>query len=36
MDDVGCVGTENRLYDCLHTRVHNCGHYEDASVHCSG
>ena len=35
MDDVNCNGTENVLYDCPHTGLHNCVHYEDASVFCS-
>lgn len=34
MDDVGCVGNENRLVDCSHTMKHNCRHSEDASVRC--
>lgn len=34
MDDVECRGTESRLYDCVHTSSHNCGHSEDASVLC--
>lgn len=34
MDDVGCLGTESRLYDCTHTSSHNCGHSEDVSVLC--
>ena len=35
MDDVYCNGTENTLYDCPHTSLHNCHHSEDASVFCS-
>ena len=35
MDDVYCNGTENVLYDCPHTSLHNCVHNEDASVFCS-
>ena len=34
MDDVNCVGTERRLYDCSHISSHNCDHSEDASVLC--
>ncbi|XP_062957686.1 deleted in malignant brain tumors 1 protein [Cynocephalus volans] len=37
LDDVECVGTEARLWQCLHSGwlVHNCGHHEDASAVCS-
>ena len=37
LDDVGCVGTESRLWDCVNNGigVHNCAHSEDASVQCS-
>ena len=35
MDDVACSGTEIRLTACSHISKHNCGHREDASVHCS-
>ncbi|XP_008569343.1 PREDICTED: putative ZP domain-containing protein [Galeopterus variegatus] len=37
LDDVECVGTEARLWQCLHSGwlVHNCGHHEDASAICS-
>ena len=38
LDDVGCVGTEIRLWDCpnIGIGVHNCVHAEDASVQCTG
>ncbi|XP_019858294.1 PREDICTED: deleted in malignant brain tumors 1 protein-like [Amphimedon queenslandica] len=36
LDDVACDGTEQFLANCTHTSNHNCGHYEDAGVTCSG
>ncbi|KAM5271852.1 scavenger receptor cysteine-rich domain-containing protein DMBT1-like [Ctenodactylus gundi] len=37
MDDTECLGTEARLWQCLHSGwfTHNCGHHEDASAVCS-
>ncbi|XP_072013340.1 scavenger receptor cysteine-rich domain-containing protein DMBT1-like [Amphiura filiformis] len=36
LDDLQCVGTENRLFDCPHSGigVANCGHNEDVGVVC--
>ncbi|NXF28076.1 DMBT1 protein, partial [Rhodinocichla rosea] len=38
LDNVRCSGDEVSLLRCNHTgwRIHNCAHYEDASVVCSG
>ena len=38
MDEVGCVGTEARLWDCSNAGigVNDCTHVEDASVQCVG
>lgn len=37
LDDVGCLGTEDRLVDCRHSPIgiHNCTHSADAGVRCS-
>ncbi|NXB14859.1 DMBT1 protein, partial [Rhagologus leucostigma] len=37
LDNVRCRGNEVSLLRCNHTgwRIHNCAHYEDASVVCS-
>ncbi len=36
LDNVLCTGLEAYLTDCPNNGyyVHNCGHYEDAGVHC--
>ena len=38
LDDVVCTGKESSLLSCGNRGlgVHNCGHYEDASVECEG
>ncbi|NWS26794.1 DMBT1 protein, partial [Polioptila caerulea] len=38
LDNVMCSGNEASLLRCNHTgwRIHNCAHYEDASIVCSG
>ena len=38
LDDLLCTGTESSLFDCTHSgvNIHNCGHYEDAGVRCTG
>ena len=37
LDNVNCIGTEQTVGNCSHGGwgLHNCGHYEDASVRCS-
>ena len=36
LDDVACTGTEARLIECRASpiTIHNCVHFEDASVRC--
>uniref|UniRef100_W5NEN7 Soluble scavenger receptor cysteine-rich domain-containing protein SSC5D n=1 Tax=Lepisosteus oculatus TaxID=7918 RepID=W5NEN7_LEPOC len=38
LDDVACTGSETSLLNCGHSGLgrHNCYHFEDASVVCSG
>jgi len=39
LDNVQCTGVETSISDCIrndHWGVHNCYHYEDAGVSCTG
>ena len=38
LDNLRCVGTENRLVDCQHNGIgiDNCAHSEDAGLRCAG
>ena len=38
LDDLSCFGYELTLLQCSHSRLgsHNCRHYKDVSVGCSG
>jgi len=36
LDNIACVGSELMLTNCTHdTHTADCGHNEDASVHCN-
>ena len=36
LDEVACVGSETRVFDCVHNGIGNndCSHFEDAGVRC--
>ena len=34
LDDVGCVGSESKLFDCSYSSGSGCFHSEDAGVRC--
>ena len=34
LDDLQCLGSEDRLQDCARAESHNCQHSEDAAVMC--
>ena len=36
MDNVICAGNETRLDQCPHITDHNCFHYEDVAISCTG
>ena len=38
LDDLQCTGSESRLIDCHHSGLgnHNCDHFQDAGVRCTG
>ena len=38
LDEVNCTGEENQLLECGHNGigVHDCSHYQDAGVRCTG
>ena len=38
LDEVSCFGTESSLLSCPHDQlgVHDCIHFEDAGVNCTG
>ena len=35
LDNVGCTGSENSLFECLHNKVDNCGPGEGAGAVCA-
>ena len=38
LDGVNCTGEESQLLECVHNGigVHDCSHYQDAGVRCTG
>ena len=38
LDEVNCTGEESQLLECRHNGigVHDCSHYQDAGVRCTG
>ena len=36
LDNLGCTGRENSLFECRHNGIgiHDCGHSEDVSISC--
>ena len=38
LDNVGCTGNESCLLSCANLGIgsHNCGHFEDVAIFCSG
>ncbi|VDI29943.1 Hypothetical predicted protein [Mytilus galloprovincialis] len=38
LDNMGCDGTERKIYQCSHPgwTSHNCGHDEDVGINCTG
>ena len=38
LDEVNCTGEESQLFECGHNgiRNHDCSHYQDAGVRCTG
>jgi hypothetical protein len=34
LDNLGCTGMENSIFDCPHNRIHDCTHAQDAGVVC--
>ena len=38
LDEVNCTGEESQLLECGHNGIgdHDCSHYQDAGVRCTG